>query len=183
MPATPNDLDTFLATDTLLADLLRRIDGCFAPGEAVAEGLPLVDASTAFAATPVENSVAARHAAHPVMRHVETTHGRGPLWRVMGRAYDLEACLTDDLPKANAPQDGAALVPATRGLYAVTARHSGGRVTAFARVTPTDHLLAKGGMLDRTLATLPAEKHGLAPLVMDILDPCSPIRLREVRHA
>lgn len=56
-------------------------------------------------------------------------------------------------------------------------------MTRFERVTPTDSLLARGGVLDRTLASLPADKAGLGPLLLDILDPCSPVRLKEVRNA
>ena len=56
-------------------------------------------------------------------------------------------------------------------------------MTAFSRITPTDHLLAPGGVLAQCLATLPADRAGLAPLMLEILDPCSPVRLEEVAHA
>ncbi len=57
------------------------------------------------------------------------------------------------------------------------------RLTAFTRVTPTDHLPAPGRVPEQSLATLPAEKTGLAALVPDILDPCSPVRLEEAQDA
>jgi hypothetical protein len=87
------------------------------------------------------------------------------------------------LPRPAQVGGGRALVPAARGLYAVAARVEGGRVAAFARVTPTDHLLAPGGVLDRSLAALPADRGALAPLLLDILDPCSPVQVMEAEDA
>jgi hypothetical protein len=117
------------------------------------------------------------------MRWIAETRGHGPLWRATARGYDIAACLADRLPVPRTPAPGSAIVAATRGAFAVTARVDAGRIAAFARVTPTDHLLAPGGILDRTLAALPAEKTGYAPLILDILDPCTPVRLTEVAHA
>ena len=74
-------------------------------------------------------------------------------------------------------------MPAARGQYAVRIGTQGGVVATFDRITPTDHLLAEGGALDRALGCLPAVKAGLGPLLLDILDPCSPVRLKEVGHA
>ena len=68
---------------------------------------------------------------------------------------------------------------AARGSYAVAATVTDGKVTGFSRVTPTDHLLATDGILDRSLAALPALKSGYAPLLLDILDPCTPVALEE----
>ena len=53
----------------------------------------------------------------------------------------------------------------------------------FLRVTPTDHMLAPGGMLEGALAALPADRAGLAPLVLDILDPCRKVMLGRIHHA
>ena len=72
---------------------------------------------------------------------------------------------------------------ATRGSYAVKIETGNGRVTAFAPVMPTDSLLAPCGIMDRVLASLPPEKSALGALILDILDPCGPVRLREVHDA
>jgi hypothetical protein len=117
------------------------------------------------------------------MRWIAETRGHGPLWRAAARGYDIAACLADRLPVPRTPAPGSAIVAATRGAFAVTARVENGRIAGFARVTPTDHLLAQGGILERTLAALPPEKAGYAPLILDILDPCTPVRLTEVTHA
>ena len=42
-------------------------------------------------------------------------------------------------------EPGAAVIPAARGVYGVRAEVERGRVVAFERRTPTDHLLAPGG--------------------------------------
>lgn len=182
-PAAPADVDAFFASDHGVAPVLRRIAGSFAPGEADAGALPPVTPATAFTPAPVDNSVAARQAHQPGLAHIAATRGHGPLWRAAARAWDMAEAATGRCPAPVSPASGRALVPAARGLYAVTARVSEGRVAAFDRVTPTDHLLAPCGVLDRALATLPAEKHGLAPLLLDILDPCSPVRLKEATDA
>lgn len=183
MPATLADFRAWLAAGTGIAPTLARIAGTFAPGEAVARDLPFVDADTAFRPQPVENSVGARTAAHPLMRAMEAATGRGPLWRATARALDLQATLTGAVPAPLAPAPGRALVPAARGLYAIAARVAQGRVAGFSRVTPTDHLLAPGGVLDGTLAALPADRGALLPLLLDILDPCMPVRVEGVPDA
>ena len=182
-PATPADLLSFLESGEGVAPILKKIDGCFAPGEAVADGLDPVTADTVWSVGQADNSVAARHADHPAMRHLGERMGRGPLWRAVGRLYDLCAAAGGDVPAIHRAGDGAAIVPAARGSYAVRIAAKDGVVVAFERVTPTDHLLAEGGVLDRVLETLPAHKAGLGPLLLDILDPCSPVRLKEVEHA
>ncbi|MCE8440702.1 HupK protein, partial [Rhodovulum sulfidophilum] len=58
-----------------------------------------------------------------------------------------------------------------------------GRVSSFRRWTPTDHLLARGGVLERALASLPRARVELAPLVVDILDPCLPVHFEEAADA
>ncbi len=181
LPETLDAFDAYLAAGTGLADLFQRIDDLFGPGEAVAEALPLVAPETAGQPDAlVENSCAARVADHPVVADFARRTGRGPLWRVVARAYDLQALLDGAPLTLAAPEPGIAQVSATRGLYTVTARTDGTRVTAFSRVTPTDHLRAKGGVLDQSLASLPADRAGLAPLLIDILDPCSPVRVTEL---
>jgi hypothetical protein len=183
LPQSADDMRAFLRSGLGVAPLLEQIAACFAPDHARADALPLVDAVTAFQVCAVENSPAGRRADHPALRHIEARAGRGPLWRAAGRAVDLALILDGDLPAPVSPCMGTALVPATRGTYAVSAQAKDGIITGFARVTPTDHLTAKDGVLDRTLANLPADRRGLAPLILDILDPCSPVRLEEARHA
>ena len=117
------------------------------------------------------------------MQGIAAARGKGPLWRAAARLYDLAAIIDGDLPAVMRPTAGEAVVPAARGSYAVRIEARGDVVTRFDRVTPTDHLLADGGVLDRSLGTLPATKGGLGNLLLDVLDPCSPVRLREVGHA
>ncbi|SHG77879.1 hypothetical protein [Marivita hallyeonensis] len=184
LPDTAQDFESFCASDAGIAGLLGKVQNLFRDGEAVACDLPFVTATTAgdrFAR--VENSCAVRVHEHPILALVEHQHGRGPLWRIMARAYDLQALLQGAPLLARSPEPGLAHVPATRGLYTVQANTTGETVAEFNRVTPTDHLQAKGGVLDQTLAALPADRAGLAPLVIDILDPCSPIRVKEMSHA
>jgi hypothetical protein len=172
------------AATTPLAALVRRVDGLLRPGEASAGRLPRVRPATALDPhAAVENSCAGRASEHPLLGAIEAELGRGPVWRLMGRMCDLERRLGGDVPEAWCPAPGIAHVAASRGLYSVRAEFAGDRVAAFARVTPTDHLQAPGGVLERSLATLPADRAGLAPLLLDILDPCLPIRLEEAAHA
>jgi len=176
-PATPADFTAFMNSDLGVAPVLSRIAQCFAPHEACADALPAVTMATIWADTPSENSTASRHIDHPVMRMIEARHGRGPLWRAAARLYDIDMLIHGALPECDLSTPGQAMVPATRGVYAVRIETDGDIVTQLTRVTPTDSLLTKDGILDRSLASLPATKAGLAPLMMDILDPCSPVRL------
>ncbi|WP_413720824.1 hydrogenase expression/formation protein HupK [Silicimonas sp. MF1-12-2] len=182
-PATAADFFSFLDSGTGYATVLKKIDGCFKRGEAVAEGVSAVTPETIWGEGVVDNSVAARVAGHPAMQGVADARGRGPLWRAAARLFDIAAVIDMDVPPVLSPAPGEAIVPAARGSYAVRIARQGQMVTEFERVTPTDHLLADGGVLDRALATLPAHKAGLGALLLDILDPCSPVRLREVGHA
>lgn len=184
LPDAPEAFDAFCQADTGVALLFQKISSLFHAGEAVSDALPFVSGKTGLdPLARVENSCAVRVQDHPVVTAVEKTHGRGPLWRVVARAYDLQAMLQGTPLLARSPQPGVAQVPATRGLYTVQAETEADLVTRFARVTPTDHLQARGGVMDQTLASLGADRTGLAPLVIDILDPCSPIRVTEVAHA
>ncbi len=183
LPQRPADFTDFLETGSGMAPVLRRIRDCFAAGEACSAKLPCITSKNAFSATALENSVAGRQADKPVLQAIEANVGRGPLWRATARLYDAQDCVEGFLPKAQQPQPGKAVVPAARGTYAVEAELNDGVVTAFRRITPTDHLVAQGGILDQTLATLPCKKNGMAPLLMDILDPCMPVALKEVQDA
>lgn len=182
-PATPDDFDAFLESGHRVGQVLHKIDQCFDPGEAATGQLESLCRTRLQRNAPVENSVAGRHGLHPVMRYIAETRGRGPMWRTAARLYDVEACLSDRLPAVVSHLEGNAIVPATRGMYIVTALSSSGHVTRFERVTPTDHMLAPDGILDRTLATLPAIKEGLSTLILEILDPCTPIRLKQTGNA
>lgn len=175
----PADLAGFLAAGQGVAPLLAALGTRFAPGEAVADLPPLTDP---MALAAQENSPAGRVADDPLMAQAQEAFGRGPLWRALGRAVDLHRLALTPLPAQN-PAPGLAVVAAARGAYALQARAEAGMVTALARVTPTDHLLAPGGALEQSLASLPAAKSGLAGLVVDILDPCVAVALSEVAHA
>lgn len=169
----PADLDDWLARQPLFATIARL----FPPGCAVAD-LPAVTPETAMNPAACENSAAGRRADHPTLAAVAARWGKGPLWRAVARLADL-----DPPPAPRRLADGAAVVPAARGLYAVQARTEAGRITAFRRVTPTDHLAAPGGVLHHSLASLPADGASLAPLLLAILDPCVPVTFHEAAHA
>ncbi|SIS70692.1 hypothetical protein [Phaeovulum vinaykumarii] len=179
----PADFGAWLESGLGLAPILAGVAHRFAPGEAVADLAP-VRPDGVMTPRGQDNSCAARVADHPLMGHVAGAWGRGPLWRALGRALDLDACL-EVPPLATRLPDGTALAPAARGTYGLCARVEGGLVTALTRVTPTDHLIAPGGVLEQSLSSLPADKAGLARLVIDILDPCVPahLTLAEVAHA
>ncbi|MFD2173763.1 HupK protein [Rhodobacter lacus] len=174
--ALPERLTTFIASGAGVAPLLAELAKHFSPGEAVAD-LPAL--TNPMALTAQENSPAGRVAEAALMTQAEALWGRGPLWRALGRMIDLHRLAAAPYPPELRP-DGTAVVAAARGAYALSAHAEAGRVTALTRVTPTDHLLAPGGALELSLATLPAEKADLAALVVDILDPCVPVAL-EVR--
>ena len=184
LPTSLDEFDAYMNAGNGIGGLWQRIGDLFEPGEAISGNLPYVTTTTA--GTPsalVENTCAARVAEHPVVRGLQDRTGRGPLWRVVARSYDLEAVLDGAPLFARSPEPGVAHVPATRGMYSVNARAEAGIVTSFSRVTPTDHLQVPGGVLDQTLANLSVTRSGLVSLVMDILDPCSPIRVREMADA
>ncbi|WHZ34141.1 hydrogenase expression/formation protein HupK [Sagittula sp. MA-2] len=183
LPRHLSELDRAMAAGAGVMLLLRRVRDSFAPFEAATGVLPVPEGSEVLDLTAQENSVAGRWALHPLMREVERDFGRGPFWRLMGRVVELDALLAGVRLPFRVTPDGEAFVPAARGCYGVSARTEAGRVTAFERVTPTDHLLAEGGVLDRSLAALPGRKRGLAPLLLDILDPCVPVRLEETTDA
>lgn len=188
LPRQAGDLPRFLAQDCGIAPVLRAIDQLFAPGEGCRAEVPLATPATLFSAGVQENSVAARRAHHPALCHVAATRGRGPLWSALAVACELEALMAGAQPQLWQGQNRA-VIEAARGLYGITARAEDGRVTAFARVTPTDHLTATGGALDQSLASLPpARAQALAPLLLSILDPCFPVSvepatIKEQDHA
>lgn len=149
-----------------LSPLLDGLRSMFSSGQAVVQPC-------------LENSVAERQADAPLMREIEASLGRGPLWRAVARFLELSH------PNIAAPKmdQGWAVVPAARGIYRVRAGVLNGQITGFERVTPTDDMLRPGGAIDQSLATLPRNMAHLAPLVLDILDPCVPLELKETTHA
>lgn len=177
LPQEPAELAPFMAQPSAISTIYQSLSERFPMGNGCRGALPLSHSDGLFTRAPQENSVAARQAAHPVMAAIEARWGRGPLWSAMGVAYDLEALWHDELPAADL-RPGRAVVPAARGLYGLRAEIRGGQIRAFARITPTDHLLARGGALEQSLARLPAQ--GAAEqgaLLLSFLDPCHPVRL------
>ncbi|SFM33354.1 hydrogenase expression/formation protein HupK [Shimia aestuarii] len=180
---TPEAFEAFLASGKGVALVFNAIRGVFDAGEAVTGVLPCLVDDTVFDDVAIENSVAARHPDHPVLRYVEDQFGRGPLWRAVARAVDLQAVLDGDLPEPRVTTQGVAMVPAARGTYSVAAQTQGGKVIQFRRATPTDHMLAPDGIMQRSLASLPVAKHDQAGLLVDILDPCTPLEVRGMADA
>jgi hypothetical protein len=181
VPQNAEEFPAWIRAEQGVAKVLGRIAQSFAKGEACAD-LPLFCAERAFAAVAQDNSVAARNADAPALRAIAAEHGRGPFWRAAALVFDLLA-LREAVPAPQICADGTVVVAAARGAYALRAEVTRGRVTGFARRTPTDHLCAPGGVLQRALATLPVSKAALLPLVVDILAPCVALRLPEVHHA
>ncbi|MCU4654191.1 hydrogenase expression/formation protein HupK [Roseibacterium sp. SDUM158016] len=182
-PRTDFETAGFLGSDDGIAPLLQLVATLFRPGEAVTPGLPLVDAESAFAPGAVENSPAGRRAAHPAMDYVEAIHGRGPLWRAMGRVIDLAALLSGERPRPLPAPTGSAIVPATRGVYALRVEMENGRVARLHRTTPTDHILARGGVMAGVLTSLPAERGHLLPFLVALIDPCRPLDVGAAQDA
>lgn len=176
--AMPQDLAGWLGSGRGLAPLLLRVTQTFPDRAGTGPALPHAGPETVDAPQPLENSPAARQAMHPLMRQAAALHGRGPLWRVLGRACDAAAAATGHLPPAHLRADGMALVPAARGTYALRLTLVAGRVEGVTRITPTDHMLATGGALRCALRGIPDATR--AALLLAIFDPCQPV---ELRHA
>lgn len=174
LPLGLGELGDWIDAGLGTAPLIGAIKAAFAEGEAASDDLPLAQAEIMLSGAVLENSAAARQAGHPLMRSVAAHRGRGPLWRVLGMLADAEAALKGTLP-APLLVDGAAVVPAARGLYALDITQVDGRVTALTRITPTDQQCAPHGALETALARLPTAKTALAPLVVALHDPCIPV--------
>lgn len=184
VPKTQDEFRRFLDNKHGVGLVLSAIERAYAKGEASTPKLPLVSKRSVFDMSAQENSAAARHAATPLMQSLEADFGRGPLWRAVGLVLDLQSCLEGTLPKPFSPHQGAAVVPAARGFYGLCADVKDGKLRTFRRTTPTDHLLARGGMLDQALLHTDRSKHDpLFRLLIDILDPCLPLTFEEAAHA
>lgn len=180
-PATPSDFSDFLSAGQGAAPVLAAIAAAFAPGEATAKPLPFVTAETLWSPATHENSIAARHQAAPILKALEASQGHSPLWRATARLLDVALVADGGLPAPVSPAPGEAMVAASRGLYGLRLIARDGIVTDFGRITPTDGLLIPGGILDQSLASLhDADK---APLLMDILDPCTALTLEPIPEA
>lgn len=177
LPKELDGLADWLAAGAGCAPLVAALRDALQPGEGVIA--PLTPPPAPLAQGAYENSAAGRRAAHPLLRAVEAASGRGPLWRLLGRLADAEAVLAGDLPGVRV-EDGVAIAPAARGQYALRIDTAGGLVTGLQRCTPTDHLLAPGGALERALT---ASRPALAPLVIALHDPCVPVTVKEAAHA
>ena len=177
-PATPAAFHDFLASGQGAAPVLSAIAAAFAPFEARTRPLSFATPQTLWSPAPQENTIAARHPAAPILAALQATHGRAPLWRATARFLDVALVLAGGLPAPASPAPGHAVVAATRGLYGLRLVADDGRVTDFARITPTDSLLAPGGVLEQSLATL--DNSDLAPLLLDILDPCTALTLEPI---
>lgn len=182
LPDSPAALRSWLAAGQGAAPLVAALSATFAAGEAASAPFPLVTPQNALSGATLENSAAARQSAHPLLRATETTHGRGPLWRLLGMLADAEAAIAHRLPAPVLLGD-TAHVPAARGLYTLTLGQTAGLVTRITRVTPTDHATAPQGAMETALAALPMTKRALAPLVAALHDPCMGVTVRERRDA
>lgn len=182
LPETPEEFDQFLIRGEGAANVLRHLSLHFLPGEASRPAMRAAGPLRFFEDWNVENSVGGRQARHPVLIAIEEETGRGPLWSATAMLYDLEAMINQS-PLMVTIEPGAAVIPAARGVYGVRAEVERGRVVAFERRTPTDHLLAPGGVLDHVLATLPgAAGQAAAEIALAVLDPCVPVKLDPIRE-
>ena len=135
---------------------------------------------------PVETSVAARVADDDLLREIEARRGRGILWRLAARIADA-ARLLEELPDG-APsatpveiEPGLGAAPAARGTMLARGVVERGRVTQYARLSPTDCALHPHGLLAHVFDSLP--RRGRTPLervaafALESVDPCLPYRL------
>ncbi|MBV7380773.1 hydrogenase expression/formation protein HupK [Maritimibacter dapengensis] len=182
-PETVRSFQAACGTGRGIAPVLAALDRVLPPGTGVAAALPALTDTWALSPVAVENSVAGRQASHTVLRSLEVDRGRDLYWRAVARLYDLADACRGALPAPRVTDAGVALVPASRGTYALTLRQERGRITGISRITPTDHLCAPGGILEITFAALNARDAGKSGLVMDILDPCHEIGVRALNHA
>ncbi|HQY44349.1 MAG TPA: hydrogenase expression/formation protein HupK [Paracoccaceae bacterium] len=179
LPQTARAFQAWLKGGAGMAPVVAAVADQFAPGEAASRSLPFASEK----AEPCENSATMRHADHPVMDAIERDTGRNPLWRTVARLLDIEACLDKRLPSPQLIAPGLAEAHATRGLYRIGLRVTGGRVSAVNRRTPTDDICHPDGPLLSALAALPVSKRHLAPLVVECFDPCLPWHVREKQDA
>lgn len=177
----PQMLAEWLVSGHGLGPLLARVQALFGPEQGRVPALPFVDAGNVDGTAVLENSPAARHAQDPLMQQAEALAGRGPLWRAVGRILDAGAASRATLPAPELRDDGMALVPAARGVYALRLTVVAGRVATIRRITPTDHMLCADGGLRLALGNL--RQPALAPLLVALHDPCLPVQFAEVAHA
>lgn len=180
LPHDLSELSDWMASETPAAELARAIDRIFPDRMGATSDLPPAPDAAPGA---YENSPAGRQQGHPLLQAVAGDRGRGPLWRYLGVLADVCAARDGLLPAPLRLADGTAVVQAARGAYALRLGQAAGRVTAVARLTPTDHQLAPGGALDQALATLPANRPDLAQRLVALHDPCIPVTVEGARDA
>lgn len=185
-PGAPENLDAFdafvVAGKTAPARMLARLaDGwnpdwgrvddidIFEPHEPVDWPRPTQKGA------PVDNSQASRVAETPLLRQIEARQGRGLVWRIAARLVEVDRLLQHKGEASSVTAHGAA--NAARGVMMVQGSITpDGRIASLARLSPTDFLIAPGGVLERALATL--DKAGNIPLrnvaqmVVETIDPC-----------
>lgn len=176
-PVSAADFGQFLLSGHGVAPVLRAIDRVFEKGEGCSAKLPLATPRNLWGGGALENSAAMRHVSNPAMLAIEGARGRGPLWRATARVLDIAAVFDKVLPAPYSPEPGVAIVSTIRGIYGLHLKSEGGVVTEFKQVTATDCLMAAGGVIEQSLASLDAARHELTPLLMEIIDPCSPASL------
>jgi hypothetical protein len=135
----------------------------------------------------VETGVVARLAATDLLREIEARRGRGLIWRLAARVADADRLLAalaagdDALPRPEPLAPGVGFCDSARGAMLVRGVAVGGRVVAFARLSPTDCALHPRGALSLMLASLPrsacAPLRSVAALALEAVDPCLPARL------
>lgn len=178
LPDSLAALADWQAGDLPAAALAREITSLFPAHCATTAVLP-PPGEDPWRPGPCENSPAGRQQHHPLMRAVEATRGRGPLWRFLGLLADAEAVLQGRLAPP-CRMGATAVVQAARGAYALRLSQAGGILTGLARRTPTDAMLERGGALEQALSLV---HPSLAPQVLALHDPCLPVTLQEVQDA
>ncbi len=147
-----------------------------------------------IAGGPVDASVAARVADCDLMREIAARRGRGLAWRLAARLVDAQRLIAgladgapDEVPLAL--DLGVGVANAARGAMLVQAAVQRGRVTALARLSPTDFALHPHGALATALDALPRQRRAplarVAALTVESVDPCIAHRLvfEEPLHA
>lgn len=176
---TPADFRDWMASTTDPAAAVARHLAAMDPARGRSPALPAAEApdwpDPTIRGRAAENSLALSLGDHPLMRSIEAERGRGPLWRLALKLLDYTRLA------AGAPVDDPAMT--ARGRLFVRAALQDGRVTDFARLTPTDFLLAPGGIMAALLAGTPPGDPDLA-LLVELADPCLPwLLLREAPDA
>lgn len=121
----------------------------------------------------VENGPASRLAGAALLDDVGKRRGHDMLWRMATRLVEVDRILGGEAAPALA---ATGVANAARGAMLVDASVTENRVTSLRRLSPTDFALAKGGVLETALSTLPAEADAplrtIAQMIVETVDPC-----------